>query len=550
MRLHCYKYQGPGPVPRPRQPTKHIHALLIACLWHACLPQCLVCRSDADSARERPRAARKGLRAREECALDSVMAARLPPRGAASGGGSGRGWRRLRASASCRSASARGAGGTDPSAGGGGRRLRHQPRRRAVLLLAAGASLAAVSARPRRAETPTAGPQQGVGSASASTQAASAQALKVGVVVPAFNEAARIEDTLAALRALRPAPHIVVVADSFSPDGTARVARRAARRVRSGGAWCEVAVVQADKRGRAAQMNVGAARARAAGADAVLFCHADTSPPQGAVAAVRAVLGDQTCCLGAFLPLIVSDGAGANSGADATAPAAGRQRTYWLLSAHNWIKSYYCPLLARPISFFRGLRLFFGDQCMFTRLDDFAAVGGFDEALPLMEDSTLCVRMHTHCRQEGRGRLRMVGRVAETSARRFDAFGEVCFAWRIFGADLHLARKFWQRPSLPLPFSDANASRLSLRHAACCTAGAHDCGALPSWAVLVRRRGVPRRHVARAAQEAMRQAVPQCKIVAAGWLFGARARSRRAMAAQGDHHPCVYLLPCVTVARD
>ena len=32
----------------------------------------------------------------------------------------------------------------------------------------------------------------------------------------------------------------------------------------------------------------------------------------------------------------------------------------------------------------------------------------------------------------------MVGRVAETSARRFDAFGEVCFAWRIFGADLHL----------------------------------------------------------------------------------------------------------------
>ena len=141
-------------------------------------------------------------------------------------------------------------------------------------------------------------------------------------------------------------------------------------------------VVQADKRGRAAQMNVGAARARAAGADAVLFCHADTSPPQGAVAAVRAVLGDQTCCLGAFLPLIVSDGAGANSGADATAPAAGRQRTYWLLSAHNWIKSYYCPLLARPISFFRGLRLFFGDQCMFTRLDDFAAVGGFDEALP------------------------------------------------------------------------------------------------------------------------------------------------------------------------
>lgn len=47
------------------------------------------------------------------------------------------------------------------------------------------------------------------------------------------------------------------------------------------------------------------------------------------------------------------------------------------------------------------------------------------QSLKLMEDGELCVRMHMGLRRRGRGRQAMVGRVAETSGRRFDQYGEL-----------------------------------------------------------------------------------------------------------------------------
>ena len=38
--------------------------------------------------------------------------------------------------------------------------------------------------------------------------------------------------------------------------------------------------------------------------------------------------------------------------------------------------------------------MLFGDQAMFVRAEEFRRVGGFDEALPIMEDADLCVRLH------------------------------------------------------------------------------------------------------------------------------------------------------------
>jgi rSAM/selenodomain-associated transferase 2 len=67
----------------------------------------------------------------------------------------------------------------------------------------------------------------------------------------------------------------VVLADGGSTDGTPRLAAPFADRV------------IAAPRGRAAQMNAGAA---AAGGDALLFLHADTLLPEGADAAVLAAL--------------------------------------------------------------------------------------------------------------------------------------------------------------------------------------------------------------------------------------------------------------------
>jgi len=87
---------------------------------------------------------------------------------------------------------------------------------------------------------------------------------RLTVVVPALNEAAGIARCLEALAPLRARGHEVIVVDGGSTDGTAGLAAPLADRV------------IAAPRGRAAQMNAGAA---AAHGDALLFLHADTRLP-------------------------------------------------------------------------------------------------------------------------------------------------------------------------------------------------------------------------------------------------------------------------------
>ena len=89
-------------------------------------------------------------------------------------------------------------------------------------------------------------------------------AQRLSVVVPALNEAADIAACLGALAPLRARGHEVIVADGGSADGTPQRAAPLADRV----------IVA--PRGRAAQMNAGAA---AAAGDALLFLHADTRLP-------------------------------------------------------------------------------------------------------------------------------------------------------------------------------------------------------------------------------------------------------------------------------
>jgi rSAM/selenodomain-associated transferase 2 len=94
---------------------------------------------------------------------------------------------------------------------------------------------------------------------------------RLSVIVPALNEAPGIERCLAALAPLRARGHEVIVADGGSSDGTAQIAAPHCDRL------------LASARGRAAQMNAGAAAARG---EALLFLHADTVLPDGADAAV------------------------------------------------------------------------------------------------------------------------------------------------------------------------------------------------------------------------------------------------------------------------
>lgn len=144
-------------------------------------------------------------------------------------------------------------------------------------------------------------------------------------------------------------------------------------------------------------MNHGA---KFATGDILCFLHADTCVPDDLIAVIEQTLVDSTVACGGFISLM-----------------SGQQTTRWGISLHNYLKTYYAPLLFRPHLFFKGLRLLFGDQVMFCRRADFWDCGGFDEALPIMEDGDLCLRLFK------KGKIRQVNRIVQSSDRRVARWG-------------------------------------------------------------------------------------------------------------------------------
>ena len=215
---------------------------------------------------------------------------------------------------------------------------------------------------------------------------------RVSIVIPARNEAKAIGAVLRRVtRALEPSASDVVVAVGDSTDETAAIARKYGATVVSG------------EKGRANQMNAGA---RVAKGDYLLFLHADTTPPADVVDVIRRQLRDEKTVIGGFVSLIETP-----------------TKTYWAMSYHNVIKTTYCAVVSRPFAYLRGFRILFGDQAMFCRAEDFAAVGGFDGSIPIMEDADLCVRMHFKGRKQYRGRIKLLDRVVTTSGRRIEQLG-------------------------------------------------------------------------------------------------------------------------------
>jgi rSAM/selenodomain-associated transferase 2 len=214
-------------------------------------------------------------------------------------------------------------------------------------------------------------------------------AAPVAIVIPTLNEARSLPRLLRHLALLDPAPTEIILVDGGSQDATADLARAAGLRV-----------IAHERRGRAAQINRGVAEARA---PLVLVLHADTLLPDDALSVVQRVMGDRRTALAGFTPVI-----------------AGPEKVRWVTTAHNWLKTWYAPMLGRPHLFLRGGRLLFGDHAMFFRREDFLAVGGCDEALEVMEDADLCIRLTRL------GRVRLVNRIVLTSDRRVAAWGE----WR------------------------------------------------------------------------------------------------------------------------
>jgi len=104
----------------------------------------------------------------------------------------------------------------------------------------------------------------------------------LSVIIPALNEAERVAE---AIRSARAEGVEVIVVDGGSTDATVRIARAAG------------AEVIRSARGRAVQMNAGAATARA---DVLLFLHADTVLPTSYLAEVLAAMCDRQAVGGAF----------------------------------------------------------------------------------------------------------------------------------------------------------------------------------------------------------------------------------------------------------
>lgn len=189
------------------------------------------------------------------------------------------------------------------------------------------------------------------------------QSVTISVIIPALNEAAHIEATLASVLSQSKNVEVIVV-DGGSEDDTVQRASRSAR------------VLEAP-RGRARQMNAGAA---AASGEALVFLHADTRLPRNGLKAVSNALNDPAAVGGCFRTTF-------------------DENSFWLRvwSWRLWMSRHH---------------LAFGDRAQFVRRSAFEAIGGFPDQ-PLFEDLEL-VRLVRR-----RGRFIFLDESVETSARRF-----------------------------------------------------------------------------------------------------------------------------------
>jgi rSAM/selenodomain-associated transferase 2 len=194
----------------------------------------------------------------------------------------------------------------------------------------------------------------------------------ISIVIPTLNEARALPHTLQSVAA-HPETHEVIISDGGSSDATRDAA------LTHGARWVN------GPRGRGAQMNTGARAAHCAPHEWLLFLHADTHLPAGALQALER------------LPPGVTWG-GFQQAFDDTQP---------LLRAvsrlHNWRA--------------RRTRILYGDQAMFVRRRVFDSTGGFPECD--LEDVQLSERLRAQACPV------LMPLTVVTDARKFVAHGVV-----------------------------------------------------------------------------------------------------------------------------
>ena len=196
--------------------------------------------------------------------------------------------------------------------------------------------------------------------------------VNLSIIVPVLNEAALIRELLRQLRA-QPGQNEIIVVDGGSEDDTPALCEGLADEVLTA------------PRGRAKQMNAGAARARG---EILWFLHADTlTLPRDAPAEIaRALRRDPRLVGGCFRLRLL----GANP-------------VYRVSDSLGNL----------------GVEVFgfaLGDHGIFCRREVFTRVGGYPD-VPLMEDAELYRRLRRH------GRMRQLSPAITVSPRRYEMLG-------------------------------------------------------------------------------------------------------------------------------
>ena len=213
----------------------------------------------------------------------------------------------------------------------------------------------------------------------------------LAVIMPVLNEGASLATALAALVPLIARGAQVIVADGGSSDDTVAVA---------GASQLPAITVAQTQRGRALQMNEGAAHATG---PVLLFLHADTVLPPDADALIRQALANGVHVWGRFDVRIHGQSA-------------------WL------------PVIAALMNLRSRLTgIATGDQAIFVTQAAFAAIKGY-AAQPLMEDIDLSRRL-LKLSKPACLRARVV-----TSGRRWDTRG----VWRTMALMWRLRFAYWR----------------------------------------------------------------------------------------------------------
>ncbi len=169
--------------------------------------------------------------------------------------------------------------------------------------------------------------------------------MSIAVIIPVFNEQAALSSMLEAVLIL--GFEEIVLVDGESQDRSVEVAKAVLE-----GTPLERHRILSAPRGRASQMNAGAAQATA---DILLFLHADTQLPENTRTLIKTAMADSHCVGGRF---------------DVRFP---------IDRGYAWLVSRFMNLRSR----LSGIST--GDQAIFVRRSVFKSMGGFSE-IPLMED--------------------------------------------------------------------------------------------------------------------------------------------------------------------